>query len=200
MAKTKKLITQSKTEQERLIAKLEPNLDYGWREFEWLADHIRGGDIVITEGNNLPVLKDRWTGYTIKGSGRPITQQTRRDNFKKQFDEVATAKIGELIEALIQRAINGDTKASMYVLDRLLGKDTERLSGVSDDPIFNDLEIIEHYQVFNNRYDASMERQIELDEELALLQELEEMTEEERKEFFDDDKSGHFNKYKRLYR
>lgn len=88
----------------------------------------------------------------------------------------------------------------MYVLDRLLGKDTERLSGVSDDPIFNDLEIIEHYQVFNNRYDASMERQIELDEELELLQELEEMTEEERKEFFDDDKSGHFNKYKRLYR
>ena len=161
MAKTQKLIKQSKTELDRLIAKLDPTRDYGWRKFNSMEAYIRSGEIVIAEGVNLPVLRDARTGKVIKGSGKAITQSTRRDAFRKEFNEVASPQVRGLIEALIDRGLTGDTRAAIYVIDRVLGQMTPEVSNASDDPIIIDAEQVWENEMYQGYEDQKMEKLVE---------------------------------------
>jgi hypothetical protein len=161
MAKTQKLIKQSKTEIDRLIAKLDPNRDYGWRKFNSMEAYIRSGEIVIAEGVNLPVLRDARTGKVIKGSGKAITQSTRRDAFRKEFNEVASPQVRGLVESLIDRGLNGDTRAAIYVIDRVLGQATPEASNTPDDPIIIDAEQVYDNELYQSFEDQKMERLVE---------------------------------------
>ncbi len=52
-----------------LVAKLDPDRDYGERSYQDILDGVSSGAIVIRPGNNLPQL---WfNNRTIKGTGQP---------------------------------------------------------------------------------------------------------------------------------
>ena len=57
---------------EELVAKLDPNRDYGSRTFEQVREDIARGLIVIEDGPSLPILKDAFSKTVVKGSGRPL--------------------------------------------------------------------------------------------------------------------------------
>lgn len=57
---------------EELIALLDPERDYGDLSFEQVVERVRAGDLLLSPGYNLPIIRDRGTNHTVRGTGAPI--------------------------------------------------------------------------------------------------------------------------------
>lgn len=110
---------------EELVAKLDPNRDYGSRTFEQVREDIARGLIVIEDGPSLPILKDAFSKTVVKGSGRPLSSPAEwsRQFLKERFAGDAEALYEAAKTAVL---VKGDMKALELLLKYGVGDHREQ--------------------------------------------------------------------------
>jgi hypothetical protein len=114
---------------DEMVAMLDPDRDYGERTFDDVVKAVRDGSISASPGHPVPML--RIGAMSVKGSGAPVAlaNATKQRPWLAKFEERASTDFDAVYESLLTSAINGEVKAQMYFLDRLLGKPRETRDG-----------------------------------------------------------------------
>ena len=110
---------------DEMVALLDPDRDYGERTFDDVVKGVRDGSISASPGHPVPLL--RVDGISVKGSGAPLAlvNAPKQRPWLAKFEERASTDFDAVYQSLLTSAINGEVKAQMYFLDRLLGKPRE---------------------------------------------------------------------------
>ena len=110
---------------DEMVALLDPDRDYGERTFDDVVKGVRDGSISASPGHPVPML--RVGAMSVKGSGAPVAlvNAPKQRPWLAQFEERASTDFDAVYESLLASALDGEVKAQMYFLDRLLGKPRE---------------------------------------------------------------------------
>lgn len=113
-----------------LVGKLDPSRNYGDRSFDDVVKGIYSGEILIAEGNNLPMLTDASTNLRIKGTGRPILGANDAQHFAvTEFRKHALDDFEWAYENLKKGMDKGDPRYDKIFWEILGGKQGELRGG-----------------------------------------------------------------------
>lgn len=114
-----------------LLARLDPQRDYGERTFADVVQGVKSGAIFIEPGMNLPVLREAGTGYSIKGTGRPPvgTNLSAQQIALREFRTKAVDDIDEAYAELRKGMKSGDPRFHKIYWETLIGKVGELRGG-----------------------------------------------------------------------
>ena len=107
-----------------LIALLDPSREYGERGYAGILEGVEDGSVLIEPGHSLPVLRDRATNRSIKGTGAPVgadlggLQQTALAKFR----DLAINDVPEYYECVMQGVREGDPRWAKIYGDITFGK------------------------------------------------------------------------------
>ncbi len=128
---TEHALVESKglTDEEALIALLDPDRDYGSRTFEEVVSGVRDGTLRIAEGNRLPMLRDG-QGQPIKGGGQPIqTGVSAQQVALSQFRKLALDDVPFAYKSLVSGIKRQDPRYDKIYWDMLVGRVGEQRGG-----------------------------------------------------------------------
>lgn len=100
---------EKRPSQDELIARLDPERDYGERTFEQVINQVGDGRLFLEPGANLPVIKDTASGRMVRGSGRvPGGTQGPRQHAMAEFYRLALDDLPEAYRYLWKGIQTGD--------------------------------------------------------------------------------------------
>ena len=101
-------------ETNRLVEHLDPSRDYGSLTHEELLKKIDDGEIHLSSGHHRPMIRDR-RGTVIRGSDSPLRSGIK---FNEWFSSMGDHYFEEVVQGLVNAAIDGDTKAGIWLLNK----------------------------------------------------------------------------------
>ena len=111
---------------EELIARIDPDRDYGERTYTDIVREVHEATIAIVDnGVRHPILRDVQTKLPVKGSGPinvPEKTTQSRGNARAQFMLAAEQNFGEVYGAMIKSAIKGDVRAQNLFMELYVGR------------------------------------------------------------------------------
>ena len=121
---------------EELIAKLDPERDYGERSYSEVVDQVRAGILMLEPGENLPVIRWKATHRAVRGTGRPpVNGQPIQQAALADFRKLAINDVDEAyaeLRAGMKNPKNGDRYQKIF-WELLVGKVPEtRDTGLTD--------------------------------------------------------------------
>jgi hypothetical protein len=112
-----------------LITLLSPERDYGDRSYEDVVREVIDGTLVIEPGYGLPVIRDRKTNRTVKGTGRPANSQGPQHAALSAFRRLAIDDVDQAYEELRAGMRAGDPRFHKIFWENLVGKVGETRGG-----------------------------------------------------------------------
>ena len=111
---------------EGLIAKLDPDRNYGKNSYDEVVEGIRSGQFLVTAGESLPQLRDGVTGVPMKGTGAfgraPGTHQERKTWGKSEFSRRAYHDFDSTYASLMKQIRHGNVKAIALWMEYFMGR------------------------------------------------------------------------------
>jgi hypothetical protein len=98
----------------KLIEQLDPKRDYGSYSHEELVAKINEGEVHLSSGHYRPVIRDKH-GVVIRGSDSPLRSGVK---FSEWFSALGDHYFEDVMQGLVNAAIDGDTKAAVWLLDK----------------------------------------------------------------------------------
>ena len=121
---------------EELIARIDPDRDYGERTYTDIVREVHEGTIAIVDnGVRHPILRDVQTKLPVKGSGPinvPEKTTQSRGNARAQFMLAAEQNFGEVYGAMIKSAIKGDVRAQKLFMELYVGRPKDAVEGSNE--------------------------------------------------------------------
>jgi hypothetical protein len=105
-----------------LIAQLSPERDYGDRDYDQVVREVIDGTLVLEPGYGLPVIRDRKTNRTVKGTGRPANSQGPQHAALSAFRRMAIDDVDDAYRELRAGMKAGDPRFHKIFWENLVGK------------------------------------------------------------------------------
>ena len=105
-------------DKETLIQELDKDKDFGPFTRDEIAQQVREGTLVISEGLYSPVLRHGETGRIVRGSGAPIRSGVNPADFMASLGDEF---MQDVVESLVNSAREGDSRAAMFLIKMWMG-------------------------------------------------------------------------------
>jgi hypothetical protein len=128
------------SELQALIDQLDPKADYGESTYEAVRNGVLNGDVVIGPGHGRPTLRDKNTGLTIKGTGKPISgnEASKRQKLQQRLLDSGEQDFPTVYAALMDAVNDGDVRAIKLWMEMVIGR-ADIMKATSDTSVMEKL-------------------------------------------------------------
>ena len=124
------MVVESVSETEYLVTLLDPERDYGERDYEKVVADVRAGILTISPGQRLPILFDPAKRQTVKGTGQPPQEGlSNQQRALAQFRGMAIDDVPAAYATLWAGMQRGDPRYDKIYWELLVGKMGESRGG-----------------------------------------------------------------------
>lgn len=104
-----------------LIAQLDPDRGYGERTYTDIVAAVESGELTLSPGQTLPVIKDTRTNQVVAGTGRPPGKGAHAAFSRAYIQEQFADSAPDIWKAIMAGIMEGDPRWAKLALEYGIG-------------------------------------------------------------------------------